>query len=237
MTGLGRQVWLRFEGIVFSRGPRRILNTAGISFRPGEMTLLVGSNGSGKTTLLKIVAGLLRPDGGVVEYEGRRTNWRRLRKQLLRDTCYLHQTPYLFDASVADNVGYGLRMAGLGGKPLRERVDAALAATSLTHLAGRHSSELSGGERQRVAIARAWALSPRLMLLDEPLANMDQAARHQCRLLIRQLQESGMGIILTSHEGRHKGLDITREMKLADGRLTLQKPTPSENSVVPLRPG
>jgi energy-coupling factor transporter ATP-binding protein EcfA2 len=236
VTGLDRKVWLRLEAICFSRGPRRVLDDVSLSFRPAELTLLVGANGSGKTTLLKIISGLLKPDQATLEYQSRQIGWRRLRNTLLTETCYLHQNPYLFDANVFDNISYGLKVMGAPGQLLRERTDLALETTSLQHLAQRHSSELSSGERQRVAIARAWALSPRLMLMDEPLANMDQAARHQCRLLIRQLQESGMGIILTSHEGRHKGLDITREIKLADGRLTQQSPLPSGSTVVPLRP-
>ena len=107
----------------------------------------------------------------------------------------------------------------------------------MEHLARRHSRELSGGERQRVAMARAWVLSPRLMLLDEPLANMDQESRHQCRQLIRQLQDSGMGIMLTSHEGRHKGLHVTRQLKLASGKLTQQTPFPGDSTVIPLKRG
>lgn len=235
MSGRDRSVWLRLNAVSFNRGARLILDEVSLAFRPAELTLLVGANGSGKSTLLKIISGLLKPDQAVLEYQGQQASWRKLRSTLLTETCYLHQNPYLFDATVFDNVGYGLKAMGVPGPLRRERTTLALETTSLQHLARRHSSELSSGERQRAAIARAWALSPRLMLMDEPLANMDQSARHQCRLLIRQLQENGMGIILTSHEGRHKGLNITREIKLEDGRLTLQNPPPSGRTVVPLR--
>ena len=232
-----QQPWLEVQGIRFNSHGQQILDDLSLSFRPGELTLLVGRNGCGKTTLLKILAGLLRPDSGSIVFQGVEKKWPQQYKLLQKEVCYLHQDPYLFDASVFDNIAYGLKCRKLSGPAMEQRVHQALQATAMEHLARRHSTELSGGEKQRVAMARAWILSPRLMLLDEPLANMDQESRHQCRLLIRQLQDSGMGIMPTSHEGKHKGLRVTRQLKLADGKLTLQTPVATNGTVIPLTPG
>lgn len=237
MRPLPQQPWLEARGVRFNSHGQQILDDISLSFRPGELTLLVGRNGCGKTTLLKILAGLLRPDGGSFVCQGSKKNWPQQYRLLQKKVCYLHQDPYLFDATVFNNIAYGLKCRKISGEAMEQRVRQALEATSMEHLAGRHSRELSGGEKQRVAMARAWVLSPRLMLLDEPLANMDQESRHQCRLLIRQLQDSGMGIMLTSHEGKHKGLRVTRELKLADGKLTLQSPMPTNGEVIPLKTG
>lgn len=237
MKPLPQKPWLEAKEICFNSHGQQILDHLSLAFRAGELTLLVGRNGCGKTTLLKILAGLLRPDDGSFVYGGTEATWPQRYKLLQTEVCYLHQNPYLFDTSVFQNIAYGLKCRKLAGRELEQRVHRALEATSMEHLAQRHSKELSGGERQRVAMARAWVLSPRLMLLDEPLANMDQESRHQCRQLIRQLQDSGMGIMLTSHEGRHKGLHVTRQLKLASGKLTQQTPFPGDSAVIPLKRG
>jgi energy-coupling factor transporter ATP-binding protein EcfA2 len=234
---LSRQSWLEIHGVRFNSHGRQILDDLSLSFRPGELTLLVGRNGCGKTTLLKILAGLLRPDGGRFIYQGTEKTWPEQRKFLQQEVCYLHQEPYLFDTSVFDNVAYGLRCRKASAETVQLLVQRALEASSMGHLAGRHARQLSGGEKQRVAMARAWVLSPKLMLLDEPLANMDQESRHQCRQLILQLQDSGMGIMLTSHEGRHKGLRVTRHLKLSDGKLTPRSPPPAKGRIIPLKTG
>lgn len=168
---------------------------------PGNTCIVLsGQNGAGKTTLLKILAGLERPDRAEVTLEGRRAPWQAVRARLRRTVVYLHQQPYMFDRSVADNIAYGLRRRGLRGAALAREVGQALQWAGLSHLAQRNARALSGGEKQRVALTRARVLAPRLLLLDEPLANMDIGARRQSIALIRGLAADGISSILTSHE-------------------------------------
>ena len=217
--------WLNIQNLGFSRDKRRILESISMDIHPGDLTLLTGHNGSGKTTLLRIMAGLLQPDSGRFSLEGKaQPNWHRSRNLLRRNVCYLHQRPYLFDGSVYDNISYGLRRHKMDKRQIEARVMDALANASLEHLSDRNSRELSGGEQQRVAIVRAQVLNPRLMLLDEPLANMDKQSRRQCLSMINQLHRKQVSVILTSHEPQQGELDITRHLHLYQGILSQKEP-------------
>ena len=200
----------------------------------GTCIVLSGQNGAGKTTLLKILAGLETPDYAEVEFDGRRLNWKVARARLRREVVYLHQQPYMFDHSVADNIAYGLSRQAVPAARIKTRVAEALAWSGLTHLAQRNARELSGGEQQRVAVTRARVLSPRLLLLDEPLANMDISAREQTILLIRRLKDDGVSTIITSHEPHISMLlgDQHRHLcKTGPCRYTIVKPFLFQRSV------
>jgi molybdenum cofactor guanylyltransferase len=162
--------------------------------------ILSGQNGVGKTTLLKILAGLEAPDQTEIIYRGENLSWHAARRRLQRDIVYLHQHPYMFDCSVAENIAYGLRHARVPRARIQARVRQALEWAGLAHLAARNARHLSGGEKQRVALSRAQVLAPRLLLLDEPLANMDHEAREHAIFLIRRLKSEGISSIVTSHE-------------------------------------
>ncbi|MFL6654338.1 MAG: energy-coupling factor ABC transporter ATP-binding protein [Sulfurifustis sp.] len=182
--------------------------------------LLSGRNGAGKTTLLKIIAGLESPDDGWVQLGDNTLPWSKARQRYRRDVIYLHQQPYLFDCSVAENVGYGLRSAGMGRAEIARRVAQALETAALAHLAGRNARELSGGEKQRVALTRALVLAPRLLLLDEPLASLDADARERTLAFVQELKRSGIAVVLTSHE-RLSVAVADHHYELDGGRLTL----------------
>lgn len=222
------KVWLGIQHLAFSREKRPILHDLSLALKPGELILLTGPNGSGKTTLLRILAGLLKPQQGSFEYDAHLHNWRQARAYLRDQVCYLHQQPYLFDSSVFNNIAYGLKRQGLNRRTIEARVHEGLEMISLEHLAQRNSNELSGGERQRVAIARARVLSPRLMLLDEPVSNLDKQSRHQCYALINQLQEHNISVILTSHDPLLGHLKLHRHIHLYEGRLTEKNLTPTD---------
>jgi len=196
--------------------------------------ILSGQNGAGKTTLLKILAGLEAPDNAEVSFDGQRQTWNTARERLRHEVVYLHQQPYMFDHSVADNVAYGLTRQAVPSARIRERVAEALAWSGLSHLAQRNARELSGGEKQRVALTRARILSPRLLLLDEPLANMDISAREQTIQLIRRLKDDGVSTIITSHEPHISVLlgDQHRHLcKTGPCRYTIIKPFLFQRSV------
>ncbi|MCB1880992.1 MAG: ABC transporter ATP-binding protein [Gammaproteobacteria bacterium] len=227
--------WMKLQGINFSRSGRTILSDISLQFGRRELTLLTGHNGSGKTTLLRILAGLLKPDSAALELDGNRLTggWLRNRGILRANSCYLHQQPYLFDATVFDNVAYGLRRRGLNSSAIEHLVGEALEATALSHLRRRRCGELSGGEKQRVAMLRAWVLAPRLLLLDEPVANMDKPSRSKCLALINQMQCDNIAVVLTSHDPQQGELQISRHLHLYQGRMISKgssKNSPDDNS-------
>ena len=200
----------------------------------GTCIILSGQNGAGKTTLLKILAGLETPDSAEITFDGQHQTWKAARTRLRREVVYLHQQPYMFDHSVADNVAYGLARQAIPTALVKKRVAEALAWSGLSHLARRNARELSGGEKQRVALTRARVLSPRLLLLDEPLANMDISAREQTIQLIRRLKDDGVSTIITSHEPHISTLlgDQHRHLcKTGPCRYTIIKPFLFQRSV------
>ena len=189
-----------FRGLKKSVGGNRLLDIPSLCVEEGHCIVLTGRNGAGKTTLLKILAGLLAPDRAEICHRGICAPWKSAQQLLRRTTVYLHQDPYMFDRSVADNIAYGLRNKGLPAEEIRVKVEQALDWAGILHLAGRNAQLLSGGEKQRVALTRARILAPRLLLLDEPMANMDLESRQQTLGLIGRLKSDGIGAIVTSHE-------------------------------------
>lgn len=183
-----------------SFGGRNLLDVDELALGVGECTLLTGRNGAGKTTLLKIIAGLLAPDTGRIYFGEHGYTWRAAKQELRRAVVYVHQQPYMFDTSVFDNVAYGLKRAGKSRSAVRETVADVLEWSELAHLSGQNARTLSGGEKQRVAVARARVLSPKIMLMDEPTANMDRDARAQTYFLVRRLKGENIGVLLATHE-------------------------------------
>ncbi|MGI9321070.1 MAG: molybdenum cofactor guanylyltransferase MobA [Thiogranum sp.] len=181
-------------------GGERLFDIDEFSIRTNTCIVLSGRNGAGKTTLLKILAGLDKPDHADILYDGEHLPWKLAQRKLRHDVVYLHQQPYMFDKTVEENIAYGLHRSGLKRAQVDEKVDQALQWAQLSKLATRNARQLSGGEKQRVALTRARVLSPRLLLLDEPLASMDINAREQTIHLIKRLKSEGVSSIVTSHE-------------------------------------
>jgi tungstate transport system ATP-binding protein len=161
---------------------------------------LSGRNGAGKSTLMRIIAGLEAPDSVTVAFDGQVMPWRRAVQRMRTHVIYLHQNPYLFDRSVTDNIAYGLRHQKLPIREISRKVAEALDWAGISHLQMRNARELSGGERQRVAFARARILRPRVLLLDEPMTNMDSEAREHSYRMIKRLKDDGVSILLATHE-------------------------------------
>jgi len=224
-----------FRGLRKTFAHRVLLDLPELALYPGQCTLLSGENGAGKTTLLRIIAGLLEPDGCAVEYHQRWYEWRKIRRILQAQIVYVHQQPYLFDATVSANIEYGLKQMRLSRTDRRARTREALSWAGLEHLADRAARTLSSGEQQRVALTRARVLTPHLLLLDEPLANMDNEARSYSCELIARLRDEGTGIIITGHEqGRLKPL-ADRLLLLHEGHISEQADAAAE--VIPLPQG
>ena len=165
----------------------------------GEFVALLGPSGCGKTTVLRMVAGITDPDRGEIRFGDRRVE--NLPPER-RNVGLVFQSYALFPhMSVEANVGFGLKMRGLAGAEMRQRVKGALGLVDLAALGGRYPRELSGGQQQRVALARALVIEPDVLLLDEPLSNLDAKLREQLREDIRALQRRlGMTAIYVTHD-------------------------------------
>jgi ABC-type Fe3+/spermidine/putrescine transport system ATPase subunit len=151
----------------------------------GEMLVLLGPSGSGKTTTLRLIAGLLDPTAGDLFFDGRSVLKTPPEK---REAVMVFQEHMLFPfMSVGDNVAYGLKIKKRPAQEIRQAVALALEAVQLAGFERRWPDELSGGQRQRVALARALAVKPRLLLLDEPLSNLEPRLREELREMIRTL--------------------------------------------------
>ncbi len=208
-----------FHGIEKSYAEVEILRKVDLSLYPAKCILLTGKNGSGKTTLLKILAGLEKPEKAEIELSGKLRCWKKAMPTIRKEIIYLHQQAFLFSGTVESNVSYGLRFTTLTRKQRRESLKKALEWSGLTELAKQQANTLSGGVQQRVAFTRAWILKPKVLLLDEPVSNMDQESREQACLLMQQMKSAGMSIVITSHVPQYFGGLADVQFDLANGRL------------------
>ena len=180
-------------------GAHEALAGVDLEIRPGEFFCLVGPSGCGKTTLLRCVAGFTRPDAGEIVCDGERLDPLPPHQ---RNLGMVFQNYALFPhLSVRENVAYGLRARRLPSSIIKERVERALAMVHLAHRGRSFPGLLSGGEQQRVATARALAIEPRLLLMDEPLSNLDAKLRVEMREEIRRVQRAlGITTLYVTHD-------------------------------------
>ncbi len=198
---------------------RTLFEIPELTIESGKCVLLSGVNGSGKSTLLKTIAGLEKPCHGDIIHNGKNISWKSAYKQIHKEIIYLHQNPLMFDASVSENITYGMRKQGFSAKSIQRKLENALQWAELDHLKNNNARHLSGGEKQRVALARAYVLSPKILLLDEAFSNMDIEGRKRTFDLICKLKDEGIGIILTSHEATQIVSLTKHHIRLEDGKL------------------
>ena len=180
-------------------GDAQVVRGLDLDVERGEFVSLLGPSGCGKTTTLQMVAGFAVPTAGRVFLDGVDITEMRPEK---RDMGLVFQGYALFPhMTVADNVGFGLEMRKLARPESAKRIDEALEMVRLGGLGKRYPSELSGGQRQRVAIARALAIRPQVLLLDEPMSNLDAKLRGEMHVELRALQRQlGITTILVTHD-------------------------------------
>lgn len=172
---------------------RPLLHGVNLVSRAGACVALVGANGAGKTTLLRLCHGLVEPTRGDVR-------WGECKPaELGRRIAMVFQKPCLLRRSVRANVDYALRLHRFSGKERRRRADEALELVGLGGLGGQQAFSLSGGEQQRLAIARACALSPDVVLLDEPTGNLDLESTAVVEGIIGALKRKNIRVVLASH--------------------------------------
>ena len=176
-----------------------VLDVERVEAPAGSVLALLGPSGSGKTTLLHILGLLERPDSGRVLLGGREVTARDREARLQMAAVF--QRPYLFKGAVGDNVAYGLSVRGVPRAERASRVSAALGRVGLAGYERRSALALSGGEAQRVSLARALVLEPRVLLLDEPLANLDPLLKRRlAHDFARILAESGATTVWVTHD-------------------------------------
>src|SRR3954462_15146710 len=184
----------------------------------GEFLVLLGPSGCGKTTTLRMIAGLIEPSGGAARIGGTDVTylppWR-------RNTGMVFQSDALFShMTVADNVAFGLEMRRIGKSEIETRTREALRLVRLEGYEARLPRQLSGGQQQRVALARALAIRPDVLLLDEPLSNLDAKLRVQVRVEIRELQRQlGLTTIMVTHDQEEALTVADRLVVMADGEI------------------
>lgn len=199
-------------------GAVQVLRGLSLSVASGELLALLGPSGCGKTTTLRLIAGLLEPTSGDVAFDGQSVLCLPPEK---RGAVMVFQQHLLFPfMSVADNVAFGLKMRRVGREEIRRRVAETLVMVQLAGFEHRWPDELSGGQRQRVALARALVVQPRLLLLDEPLSNLDAELREELRAEIIDLQQRvDITTIFVTHNQSEAVAVADRIALLLDGAI------------------
>ena len=215
---------LEAQHLDFGYGARRVGHDVSLSVEAGEVLCLLGPNGSGKTTLFKTLLGLLPAQGGAVRVDEMDLR-ARVRNEIARRVSYVPQAHAAFFPFTVEEVVLMGRTAHLGlfSSPSRRDRDAAHAAMArmrIEHLADSIYTRISGGERQLTLIARALAQDARVIVMDEPTANLDFG--NQVRVLqhIRSLAQSGIGVLLSTHDPDHAFICAHRVAMLHEGHLT-----------------
>ena len=218
--------FLELERLTRSFSGTMAVRDASIRVGEHEIVTLLGPSGCGKTTTLRMVAGFERPDSGRLLLEGRDITGHSPQR---RGFGMVFQHYALFPhLSVAENVAFGLQAAGVARTEIAQRVDRALALVRLPGTESRSISSLSGGQQQRVALARALAPEPRVLLLDEPLSNLDAALRERTRRELRQLvKQIGITTIYVTHD-QEEAFDLSDRIAVMRDGLLEQLGPPEE---------
>jgi tungstate transport system ATP-binding protein len=205
-----------------AHGSDTLFDIRSLALGAGCAYVLTGVNGAGKSTLLRVLAGLDHAHAEDVAWQGQAVALAPYPRLLREAIVYVHQHPIMFSTSVEHNIGYGLVARGMARERIAAKVEAAMAWAGVAHLRERDPAALSGGEKQRVALARARVLDARLLLLDEPTANLDGPAREQVIALIPELVEAGSTVVMACHDRDLIGLPGVQRLKLRDGQLELK---------------
>lgn len=202
----------------------QVLKDTNITVNDGEMVALLGPSGSGKTTILRIVAGFIEANGGDVRIDGESILNYEAHK---RNIGVVFQNYALFPhMTVQQNVEFGLKMHKVPAAERKVRVEEALKVVDMLDYAGRYPNQLSGGQQQRVAIARVVAIRAKLMLLDEPLSNLDAKLRRQVRVEIKELQRKlGITTVIVTHD-QEEAMAIADKIAILDNGRIQQYDTP-----------
>ena len=207
--------FLELENLTKRFGGQTAVDGLSLVVEKGEFIALLGPSGCGKTTTLQMIAGFVEPTAGAIRLEGRDLL---AMKPAKRGLGVVFQSYALFPhMTVAENVGFGLEMRGVSAAERAKRVAETLELVGLAALAARFPRQMSGGQQQRVALARALVIRPSILLLDEPLSNLDAKLREEMQIELRQIQRTvGTTTILVTH-------DQAEAMALSDRIVVMNK--------------
>ena len=213
-----KDIVLQMRTVSVSYGATRVLHEVDLSVRSGELIALLGPSGSGKTTMIRTIAGFAHPTAGEVLLHGRKLAGVPAHR---RNIGMVFQNYALFPhLSVADNIAYPLKVQKKGRAAIKARVAELVDLVQLTGHAAKRPANLSGGQQQRVALARALAMDPELLLLDEPLSNLDANLRREVGEEIRRLQQrTGTTTIMVTHDRQEAFGMADRMAVLRQGRI------------------
>ena len=213
--------FLVLKNITKAFGKSVVIDNLDLTIKRGTMVTLLGPSGCGKTTVLRLVAGLENPTSGQIFIDGEDVTKSSIQH---RDICIVFQSYALFPhMSIGDNVGYGLRMQGVGAEERKQRVKEALELVDLAGFEERFVDQISGGQQQRVALARALILKPKVLLFDEPLSNLDANLRRSMREKIRELQQNlGITSLYVTHD-QTEAFAVSDEVIVMDKGKIMQK--------------
>jgi iron(III) transport system ATP-binding protein len=219
-------VRISVENLTKRFGPLAVVSEVALSIREGELFTLLGPSGCGKTTLLRLIAGFYAADEGEIRFNDRLVNAvppheRGIGMVFQNYALWPHMT-------VSENVSYGLKLRKVSSSKIAERVRGVLDKVKLGGLGERYPGQLSGGQQQRVALARALVLNPEILLLDEPLSNLDAKIRVQVRAEIRKLQkELGITTVYVTHD-QEEALTLSDRIGVFNQGKIFQVGTPKE---------
>ena len=225
---------LKLENISKWFGKKCILRNVYLEVKEGEFLTLLGASGCGKTTTLNIIAGFLIPEEGAIFIKGKDMTTVAANR---RSTAMVFQSYALFPHLTAfENVGFGLRLRKKNRVEINRKVSEALELVRLPEVHHHYPSQLSGGQQQRVALARALVMKPGVLLLDEPLSNLDAKLREQMRLELRDIQQSaGATTVFVTHD-IHEAFSLSDRIAIMNEGTIEQTGTPQEIYASPKSP-
>ncbi|MEP4035585.1 ABC transporter ATP-binding protein [Pseudophaeobacter sp.] len=217
---------VRFENVVKKYGQVTALKGLNLEIEQGKLVTLLGPSGCGKTTTLRLIAGLEAASSGTIFIGGQDVTYL---TATYRKVSMVFQSYALFPhMTVAENVAYGLRVNSMNKKEAAEKAAEGLALVGLSGFGERLPSELSGGQQQRVAVARAIVLEPEVLLLDEPLSNLDAKLRRHVREEIRQIQQRlGLTAVYVTHD-QEEAMAVSDEIIVMKDAEIAQQGTPAD---------
>jgi len=205
------------DGVTYEARGKRLVDGITLTLFSGALSCIMGPNGAGKSLLLRLVAGLIRPTGGTIGYDGAAAPGK-------NRVALVFQRPVLLRRSVTANLEHALATYGVQRADRRARIAELLAGAQLTGLADRPARVLSGGEQQRLAMVRALAARPDLLLLDEPTASLDPQATAMIEAMVREAATAGIKVVLVTHD-RDQARRLADEVVfLHHGRVAEQAP-------------
>ncbi len=210
--------FLRLEGLSKFYGDTTAVDDLTVSVRKGELVAFLGPSGCGKTTTLRMIAGFIETDQGEIHIDGQRVDTLPSRQ---RGTAMVFQDYALFPhMTVQDNIAFGLKMRKVPKADIRRRVEEVLELVQLHGVGDKYPKQLSGGMKQRVALARAIVVEPQILLLDEPLSNLDAKLRKQLRVSLRELHDRiGITTVFVTHDIEEAFYLADRVVVMNAGRL------------------